>query len=120
MFKKSITQKAGNADTRSAEYAQQPARHTRLLCRIAALVAAAGISGTVALSSAGAASAAVTPVVTSEPLFDCYSGSIVADKPSIVENGGTITWQPEVVYYTNGQWAHAAWGPQQTVPATSR
>ena len=94
-------------------------RPARLLRSATALVAAAGISGTLAITSAGAASAAVTPVVTSEPLFDCYSGSIVADKPQILENGGTITWQPEVDYYTNGKWAFAAWGPQQTVPATS-
>jgi hypothetical protein len=117
MFQNFATKTVGNANAHPVE-SPRPAKHARLLRRTAALVAAAGISGTLALTSAGAASAAVTPVVTSEPQFDCYSGSIVADKPQIVENGGTITWQPEVLYYTNGQWVHAAWGPQQTVPAT--
>jgi hypothetical protein len=119
MFKNSITKTAGNANANSAESTRcRPARHGRLLCHTVALVAAASIGGTMILASAGTASAAVTPVVTSEPQFDCYSGSIVADKPQIVENGGTITWQPEVDYYTNGKWAFATWGPQQTVPAT--
>ena len=64
------------------------------------------------------AAGAVNPVVTSEPQFDCYSGSLVTDKPQIVENGGTITWEPEIAYYTNGQWTFATSGKAETVPAT--
>jgi hypothetical protein len=95
----------------------RPAHRRRTLRRAAAFLAATCTSGAMVLALTGAASA-VNPVVTHEPQFDCYSGSLMADKPLIVEDGGTITWQPEIAYYKNGQWQFAAWGTQETVPAT--
>jgi hypothetical protein len=51
--------------------------------------------------------------------FDCYSGGIVADEPLIVENGGIISWLPEILTYGGTRWVHAAWGWEQTVPTTT-
>ena len=106
------------AAIRRAASSPPPAKRSWLRRRAAAILVAVGTSGALALGIASAASAS-TPVVTMTPQFACYSGSIVADKPLIPENGGTISWLPEILTYNGSQWVHAAWGWTQTVPNTT-
>jgi len=118
MFHSHITSKSRTVRNDPAASDPEPTRCSRLRRRAAAILAAAATSGALVLGFTSAASAS-TPVVTMTPQFDCYSGSIVADKPLILENGGTITWLPEIRTYTGTRWVHAAWGSQETVPATT-
>jgi hypothetical protein len=87
---------------------------TRLRLITAAALAASGIAGALAFTGAGSALAS-TPVVTETPTFECYSGSILVEKPQIAY-GQTITWIPEIDYWANGRWTFATWGSSETVP----
>jgi hypothetical protein len=119
MFHSQVTSKNRTVGNHLAAGGPLPTRCSRLRRRAAAILVAAGTSGALILGITSAASASTLPVVTMTPQFDCYSGSIVADKPLIVENGGTISWLPEILAYNGTRWVHAAWGWQQTVPATT-
>jgi hypothetical protein len=118
MFHSHITSKSRTVRNDPAASDPVPTRCSRLRRRAAAILVATGTSGTLVLGITSAASA-TAPVVTMTPQFDCYSGSIVADKPLILENGGTISWLPEILTYNGTRWVHAAWGTKQTVPDTT-
>lgn len=91
--------------------------HSWLRRGAAAVLAGAGIAGTMVFTGAGTAMAASAPI-SKTPTFSCYSGSINIDKPQLSETGGSVTWEPEIDRWSNGKWVFDNYGAQQTVPNT--
>jgi hypothetical protein len=125
-----------NRQHTTATSASRPHTTRRSWLRRGAVTALAGtsIAGALVLGGAGAALASAPPVsvtptvkgaalassspVSVTPTFECYSGSMLIDKPQINENGGTVTWEPEIDRWANGKWVFVTYGRQQTVPNT--